>query len=131
MKKLYMLGLVAALTVVSHNALALKPISAAEFDNIISSNKMVVVDFYADWCGPCKGMKATLSEVEGSYSDILFGTVNIDRANSLANEFGVRSIPTVILFKDGKKFSQWTGSKPKSFVITEINKLMGKKTRAE
>jgi len=125
MKTLHALGLVTVLTVASHSAFALQDVSSVnDFDNLIKNNKYVVVDFYADWCGPCKAMKSTLGQIESQYSDVVFRAVNIDRLSSLANRFSVRSIPVVILFKDGQVFSRWVGSKPASYVKAEVNKLI-------
>ncbi len=125
MKKLHALSLVTVLTTASYSAFALQDISSpSEFNNLINNTKYVVVDFYATWCGPCKAMKSTLGQIESQYSDVVFRAVNIDNLSSLANQYSVRSIPVVILFKDGQVFSRWVGSKPATFVKAELNKLI-------
>jgi len=126
MKKLYALGLVLALTAASHSMFALKSVSTAEFNTVLANNEYVVVDFYADWCGPCKAMKSTLGQVEKEYTNVTFVAVNIDNASALANKFSVRSIPTVIFFKNGKEAARFVGSKPKSQIANKIKSIVNK-----
>ncbi len=80
----------------------------AKFQNIISSNRPVLVDFYADWCGPCKLMPPILKEVKDELKDnVRIIKVNVDKNPFIATLYQVRSIPTLILFKNGTP--QWTG----------------------
>lgn len=78
------------------------------FKNIIKSQGLVLVDFYADWCQPCQMLQSVLKEVKATYKDnIRVVKVNVDKKPFIANEYNVKSIPTIILFKSGNV--KWTG----------------------
>ena len=78
----------------------MKIIKSAEFDATIA-NGTTLVDFFGDWCGPCKMLGPVLEEVSAKYPDIEFVKVNIDDNMDLADRFGIMSIPTVYIFRDG------------------------------
>lgn len=79
-----------------------------KFKNIINSNKPVLVDFYADWCVPCKQMPAILKEVKNELKEqVRIIKVDVDRNPHIASKFQIRSIPTIMLFKNGE--AKWTG----------------------
>lgn len=85
-------------------------INAQEFDKIVKEGGAVLVDFYADWCGPCKMMAPVLEQVASENGDkCKFFKVNIDEEGPLAVTLGIMSIPTLILFKDGKEFKRNVG----------------------
>lgn len=77
-----------------------------DFDSLIS--KKAVVDFYADWCGPCKMFAPVFEEVSDSY-DFNFIKINVDNYSDIARKYGVMSIPTVILFENGVEIKRFTG----------------------
>ena len=79
----------------------MKIINTEEFNEIIKSGT-TLVDFFADWCGPCKMLAPVLEEVSKEYSDIEFVKVNIDENMELAEKYGIMSIPTIYIFKDGE-----------------------------
>ncbi|MEO8308468.1 MAG: thioredoxin [Pseudomonadota bacterium] len=80
-------------------------------DDVLESDKPVLVDFWADWCGPCRAIGPILEDVAAERQDSLrVVKVNIDQSPDLARQFGVRSIPTLMLFQDGKVRSQRVGS---------------------
>lgn len=83
-----------------------------DFDNIIS--KRCVVDFYADWCGPCKMLEPVIEEVNTEHSDIEFLSVNVDDFRDIAKKYGVMSIPCVKVFDDGKEVKSSVGFMSKS-----------------
>lgn len=79
-----------------------------DFDSIINNGK-VVVDFYAEWCGPCKMLEPILIEVSKSYNDICFLSVNVDNYRELAKRYGVMSLPCLKLFDNGKEIKSSIG----------------------
>ena len=81
-----------------------------KFSEVIKSEKPVLVDFFATWCGPCKMMAPLLDELSGEYdSRVRIGKVNIDEEQGLAAEYGVRAIPTLLFFKSGEVAAQKVG----------------------
>ncbi len=92
----------------------------ANFKTNISSGS-VLVDFYADWCGPCKMIAPVLEQISTEMSDVKVVKLNVDEVPLVAQQFGVMSIPTLILFKDGKQVAQNLGFKPKEMLKSWIN----------
>lgn len=86
----------------------MKIVDAKEF-NELRSNGNVVVDFYADWCGPCKMLGPILETVSKDYPDVNFVKVNVDENEELAMEFGIMSIPSVFMLKDGEIVNKFLG----------------------
>ena len=90
--------------------------SDAAFDaDVLQNNKAVLLDFWAEWCGPCKMIAPLLDEVADKYEEKLdVVKLNVDENPNTAQKFGIRSIPTLILFKDGAVQAQMMGAMPKS-----------------
>jgi thioredoxin 1 len=88
-------------------------------------NKVVLVDFWAGWCAPCRMMAPVLNEVADELEgNMHVGKVNIEQYQSLAQQFRIRSIPTLVLFKNGAEISRFVGIKNKEFLVQQINKTM-------
>ena len=96
----------------------LKKFNNQNFDNeVLNNNGIALIDFYADWCGPCKMVAPIVNEIANERSDITVGKVNVDENNSLAVKYGVVSIPTLIVFKDGKEQTRIVGYRPKEDIL--------------
>lgn len=86
-----------------------------------TKNKVVLVDFWAAWCGPCRMMGPVLNEIAGELKgNSYIGKVNVEQYQSLAQKFKVRGIPTMVLFKNGKEVTRFVGVKSKEFLIRQI-----------
>ena len=82
--------------------MAVLTITAQNFEQeVLQSDKPVLIDFYADWCGPCKMMAPVIEEIAGEVNDVKVGKLNIDNEMEIAQKYGVMSIPTLIVFQDG------------------------------
>lgn len=103
----------------------MKQVNQLEFEEVIK-NGYTLVDFFATWCGPCKMLSPILEELDGEFADVDFVKVDVDDENALAAKFGIMSIPTVYLFKDGEVIAKTGGFQPKAqmkkFIEAAINK---------
>ena len=86
-------------------------------DEVLNSDKPVLVDFWASWCGPCRMLSPIVDEVAEERTDVKVGKVNVDEQPELAGEFGVMSIPTLLVFEQGKLVRQAVGARPKAGVL--------------
>ncbi len=98
----------------------------ADFEQeVINSDTPVLVDFWAPWCGPCRMLAPIVEEIAEAYSGkIKVGKLNVDNNQETTVKFGIRSIPTLILFKDGKPLDQVIGAVPKSELENLVNKAL-------
>ena len=87
---------------------------------VIRSEKPVLLDFWAAWCGPCRMVGPVVDEIAAERDDIKVGKVNVDEEQELAAQFGVMSIPTLVLVKDGKVVSQIVGARPKAQLLASL-----------
>ncbi len=89
-------------------------VTNGNFDaEVLNSKKTVLLDFYADWCGPCKMIAPIVEEIANERTDIVVGKINVDNEPELANRFGVQSIPTIVVMKDGKVVDHAVGFRSK------------------
>ena len=96
-------------------------INKENFTNeVINSKKPVILDFYADWCGPCRMVGPIISEIANERNDIKVGKVNVDEQSALAAQFGVMSIPMLVVIKDGKVVNSSVGAKPKDEILAML-----------
>jgi len=102
-------------------------LTAQNFADTIKNAKVAVVDFWAPWCGPCRMIAPIIEELSEEYKDkgVVVGKVNTDEQQELAIQFGIRSIPTVLFFKDGELVDSMIGAAPKNFYEEKIKALLG------
>jgi len=102
----------------------IKTLSSKNFKTQVKSG-LVMVDFWAPWCGPCKMVAPTLNSIaETESKKVKVAKVNVDKEQQLASKFKIRSIPTMVIFKNGKEAKRFTGIKSKKFLMKEVELLL-------
>ena len=89
-------------------------------NEVLDSEKLVLLDFWASWCGPCRMVSPIVDEIAAERGDIKVGKVNVDEQPELAAQFGVMSIPTLVVMKGGKVANQMVGARPKSQILAML-----------
>lgn len=97
-------------------------ITEENYEDIVNGNKAVLIDFYADWCGPCKMMSPVIDEIANEFEGkVVVGKVNIDKETKLASKFEIMSIPTIIIFKDNNIIKEFVGVQSKDTIVNILN----------
>ncbi|KAE8146400.1 thioredoxin [Aspergillus avenaceus] len=91
-------------------------------EKVLESQEPVVLDFFAEWCGPCKAIAPVLDKLSGEYTNVKFYKIDVDENNALAAEYGVRAMPTFMMFKNGQKVEEIMGANPGA-ILNGIKKL--------
>ena len=101
--------------------MAVMVINKENFQNeVLNSDKPVLLDFYADWCGPCRMVGPIVEEIAGERSDIKVGKINVDEQSELAAQFGVMSIPMLAVIKKGEVVNRSVGARPKEQILAML-----------
>ncbi|HIX17524.1 MAG TPA: thioredoxin [Candidatus Gemmiger faecavium] len=87
---------------------------------VLQSDRTVLLDFWASWCGPCRMVSPVIDEIAEERSDIFVGKINVDEQRELAAQFGVMSIPTLVVLKNGREVNRSVGAKPKSQILAML-----------
>lgn len=93
---------------------AIQAVTSDQFELLIYKNEIVFIDFWAEWCAPCKQFAAVYEKVAGQYKKVMFASINIEQESELADTFNIRSIPHLMVFKHGIAIYSEAGSMPES-----------------
>ena len=96
-------------------------VNKSNFEEIKNSEKPVLLDFYADWCGPCRMVGPIVEQIAEERDDIVVGKINVDENPELASQFGVMSIPTLVVLKNGEIANQSVGALPKAKILALLD----------
>jgi thioredoxin 1 len=97
-----------------------------QLEEIIKNNNIVLMDFYADWCAPCKSLLPVVESISMEMTDILFCKINVDQCSELAKEYNVRSIPSLKIIKSGNEIASLLGAKTSGSLVSWINEELGR-----
>ena len=101
--------------------MAVQKVNLENFESIKNQEKPVLLDFYADWCGPCRMVGPIVEQIADERDDIVVGKINVDENPELASQFGVMSIPTLVVLKNGEIANQSVGALPKAKILALLD----------
>lgn len=97
----------------------------ANFNELLNSGKPLVVDFWAEWCGPCRMVAPIIEELAEEYGDrVLIGKMDVDKNDEVCSQFGIRNIPTILFFKNGQLVDKQVGAAQKAALAAKIDALL-------
>lgn len=98
----------------------------ANFNEVVNgTEKPVLIDFWAEWCGPCRAMSPIVKELSEEYGEkVIVGKMDVDANTTIPNQFGIRSIPTILFFKGGEQVDRLVGAVPKIIVASKLDSLL-------
>ena len=100
-------------------------ITDANFEELVNAGKPMVLDFWAEWCGPCRMVSPIIDELATEYEGkVTIGKMDVDNNNDVVAQFGIRNIPTVLFFKDGKLVDKQVGAAQKAAFVAKIDALL-------
>ncbi|MCW1734667.1 thioredoxin [Anaerorudis cellulosivorans] len=100
-------------------------ITDATLDEVLKTDKLVVIDFWAEWCGPCRMVSPIIEQLAEEYKDkVVIGKIDVDENNEATEKFGIRNIPTVLFIKNGQVVDKIIGAADKRFFVDKINALI-------
>ena len=100
-------------------------VTDANFEELVNAGKPMVLDFWAEWCGPCRMVSPIIDELATEYEGkVTIGKMDVDNNNDVVAQFGIRNIPTVLFFKDGKLVDKHVGAAQKSAFVAKIDALL-------
>ena len=101
--------------------MAIVKITKENFEEVRHATAPVLIDFYADWCGPCRMLAPVMEEIANERADVIVGKVNVDEESELASIFGVQSIPLVVLIKEGRVVGESLGLRSKAQILSMLD----------
>jgi thioredoxin 1 len=100
-------------------------ITDATLDEVLKTDKLVVIDFWAEWCGPCRMVSPIIEQLAEEYKDkVVIGKIDVDENNEATEKFGIRNIPTVLFIKNGQVVDKIVGAADKRLFVDKINALL-------
>ncbi|AAK42402.1 thioredoxin [Saccharolobus solfataricus] len=101
-----------------------KHLNSKNFDEFITKNKIVVVDFWAEWCAPCLILAPVIEELANDYPQVAFGKLNTEESQDIAMRYGIMSLPTIMFFKNGELVDQILGAVPREEIEVRLKSLL-------
>ena len=100
-------------------------VTDANFDELVNSGKPMVLDFWAEWCGPCRMVGPIVDELATEYEGkVIIGKIDVDNNDDVVSQFGISNIPTILFFKDGVVVDKQVGAAPKATFVAKIDALL-------